>query len=57
MSKLQEIRSLNEHEKNGLREALEHYIAAVGEKRAWVQKILLAEMLDDLMWRKDVNHV
>ena len=48
--KVVRIMPLTMAENNILRDALQHYIDSKGEKTAYGQKIMLDEMLDDLMW-------
>jgi len=43
------IRSLNEHERQSIQDALNHYIETQPNK-AWSQKVILADMLDGLLW-------
>lgn len=50
ISHIREIRPLNQNERSAIGKALQFYIAQNGEKKASVQKIILEEMLYELMW-------
>lgn len=45
-----EIKSLTQYERESIRTALEHYIASVPDKQSWSQKVILSDMLPNLMW-------
>lgn len=36
----------------GIRLALEEYVCKHGKEKAWVQDVVLAEMLDGLLWSR-----
>jgi hypothetical protein len=44
------IRPLNDDERRAIGSALREYIANNGEKKAFAQKVILDEMLYELMW-------
>lgn len=46
------IQTLNENERGAIREALAEYICNHPGKSSYVQKIILDEMLEVLMWAK-----
>lgn len=48
-----EIRSLNKYERQSIEEALREYIENHPDKGSWSQKVILEEMVPNLMWKKD----
>lgn len=47
---IKNIRPLNDAERKAIGSALSYYITVHGDKKSWSQKVILEEMLYELMW-------